>query len=258
MQIQILASGSSGNAIFLELGNTRLLIDAGISARRIERGLASIGVKAGELDAILITHEHTDHISGVEVLARKHHLPVYARPQAWNMLRFRDKLDSDCRLELPNSMGIGQVKVERFPISHDAVDPVGFCIYHQQSKYVIATDLGVVTPVVREAMAYADAVVLETNHDLDMLNNGPYPFYLKRRIRSAVGHLSNNDAADLLTCIPRKSSMQVFLAHLSQQNNLPSLAERTVRGRLQEQGCDIGYEVVLHMTYPDQISGYCR
>ncbi|MGE5544675.1 MAG: MBL fold metallo-hydrolase [Bacillota bacterium] len=258
MQIQILASGSSGNAIFFELGHTRLLIDAGISARRIERGLASIGIKAGDLDAILITHEHTDHISGVEVLARKHHLPVYARPRTWNMLRFKDKLDRDCRWELPDSMGIGQVEVVPFPISHDAADPVGFCLYYHRSKYVVATDLGVVTPVVREAMAYADTVVLETNHDLDMLNSGPYPFYLKRRISSAVGHLSNSDAADLLTGIPRKSSMQVFLAHLSRQNNLPELAERTVSQRLQEHGCEVGYEVILHMTYPDQISGYCR
>ncbi|MGI6551075.1 MAG: MBL fold metallo-hydrolase [Syntrophomonadales bacterium] len=258
MQIQILASGSSGNAVFFELGNTRILIDAGISARRIERGLASIGVKAGDLDAILITHEHSDHISGVDVLARRHHLPVYARPRTWNMLRFRDKLDSDCCRELSGSLGIGQVKVVPFPISHDAVDPVGFCLYHQQMKYVIATDLGVVTPVVKEALACADAVVLEANHDLEMLKNGPYPFYLKRRIRSEVGHLSNNDAADLLTGIPRKSTMQVFLAHLSRQNNLPALAERIVRQRLSEHGCDVGHEVVIHMTYPDQISGYCR
>lgn len=258
MQIQILASGSSGNAIFFELGNTRLLIDAGISARRIERGLATIGVKAGDLDAILITHEHSDHISGVDVLARRHQLPVYARPQTWDMFRFKDRLDGDCRRELPDGMGIGQVEVVPFPISHDAVDPVGFCLYYQESKYVVATDLGVVTSVVREAMAYADAVVLEANHDLDMLNNGPYPFFLKRRIRSAVGHLSNADAADLLTDIPRKSSMQVFLAHLSQQNNLPALAERTVGERLQEHGCEVGCEVVLHMTYPNQISGYSK
>ncbi len=258
MQIQILASGSSGNAVFFELGNTRILIDAGISARRIERGLASIGIRAGDLDAILITHEHSDHISGVEVLARKHRLPVYARPRTWSMLGFRDKLDSDCCRELPLNLGIGQVEVVPFPISHDAVDPVGFCLYHQQMKYVIATDLGVVTPVVREAMACADAVVLEANHDLEMLNNGPYPFYLKRRIRSAVGHLSNHDAADLLTGIPRKSTMQVFLAHLSRQNNLPALAERIVCQRLSEHGCDVGNEVVIHMTYPDQISGYCR
>lgn len=258
MQIQILASGSSGNATFFELGNTRILIDAGISARRIERGLAAIGVKAGDLDAILITHEHSDHINGVDVLARKHHLPVYARPLTWNVLRFREKLDPDCRRELPDSLEVGQVKVEPFQISHDAVDPVGFCLYHHQFKYVVATDLGIVTPVVKEALAWADVAVLEANHDLEMLDVGPYPFYLKRRIKSAVGHLSNNDAARLLADVPRNSTMQVFLAHLSQQNNRPSLAERTVSRLLSDQGCDVGREVVLHQTYPSQISGYSK
>ena len=146
MQIQILASGSSGNAAFFELGNTKILIDAGISARRIERSLATIGVKAGELDAILITHEHTDHTNGVDVLSRRYHLPVYARPLTWNELRFREKLDKECRLEMPDSFAIGQVKVEPFNISHDAVDPVGFCLHHEDRKYVIATDLGKITP----------------------------------------------------------------------------------------------------------------
>lgn len=258
MQIQILVSGSSGNAIFFELGNTRLLIDAGISARRIEHSLASIGVRAGDLDAILITHEHRDHISGVDVLSRKHHLPVYARPRTWDILDFRDKLDRDCCRELYDSAVIGQVEIVPFSISHDAVDPVGFCLYHRQSKYAVATDLGVATPVVREAIGYADAIIIETNHDPDMLNHGPYPLYLKRRIRSAVGHLSNTDAAELLSCIDRKPSVHVFLAHLSQNNNLPALAEKTVRERLLEQGCEVGHEVVLHMTYPDRISGYVR
>ncbi|NLW45323.1 MAG: MBL fold metallo-hydrolase [Syntrophomonadaceae bacterium] len=258
MQIQILVSGSSGNAIFFELGNTKILIDAGISARRIEYSLAGIGVRAGDLDAILITHEHRDHVSGVEVLARKHRLPVYARPRTWDVLGFRDSLDRDCRRELSDSADIGQVKVVPFPVSHDASDPVGFCLYHRQSKYVIATDLGVVTPVVREAMGYADAIIIETNHDLDMLDRGPYPLYLKRRIRSAVGHLSNAEAAELLSSIDRKPSLHVFLAHLSQKNNRPALAEKTVRERLLKQGCEVGHEVVLHMTYPDRVSGFVR
>ncbi|NLB17911.1 MAG: MBL fold metallo-hydrolase [Syntrophomonadaceae bacterium] len=256
MRIQILASGSRGNAIFFELGNTKILIDAGISARRIENNLAQLGIKASDLDAILITHEHTDHVNGIDVLARRHCLPVFARPGVWDCLSFRDKLASECRHEIHDSFDIGQVKIEPFQISHDAVDPVGFCLFHQDSKYVVSTDLGKATATVAEALTWADTVVLESNYDVEMLANGPYPFYLKRRIRSAVGHLSNLDAAHLLGSIPRKPSMQVFLAHLSQENNYPALAERTVQQYLLDQGCDVGHEIILHPTYQTQISGY--
>jgi phosphoribosyl 1,2-cyclic phosphodiesterase len=159
---------------------------------------------------------------------------------------------------MPDGFDIGQVKVEPFKISHDAVDPVGFCLYYREFKYVVATDLGTVTPEVKEALAWADAAVLEANHDLNMLNTGPYPFFLKQRIRSAVGHLSNNDSARLLADVPRKPTMQVFLAHLSQQNNHPALAEKTVSTLLSDRGCDVGHEVVLHQTFQNYISGFAK
>ncbi|MGI5921290.1 MAG: MBL fold metallo-hydrolase [Syntrophomonadaceae bacterium] len=251
MQIHILASGSSGNAVFIELGGCKLLIDAGISARRIERGLAAVGVRAGDLDGVLITHEHSDHIQGLDVLIRRHHLPVYARPATWSAIPCRSKLPGSCCLELEETLEKGPVYITPFSISHDAADPVGFCFYYRNYKWVLATDLGVVTPNVREALTRADAVVLEANHDVEMLQKGPYPQFLKQRIKSKVGHLSNFDAAQLLATIPRQPVMEVFLAHLSQKNNHWQLAENTVLRVLKDHGLAAEEEIKLHRTYPD-------
>jgi phosphoribosyl 1,2-cyclic phosphodiesterase len=251
MQLHILASGSTGNSVLIELGRRKLLIDAGISARRIERSLAEVGISVSALDGLLITHEHSDHIKGIQTLMKKHHLPVYARAATWEAMGGLDKIPSECRRELGERLDIGGVKIEPFPISHDAVDPVGYCFYYQDVKWVIATDLGVITRGAAEALAYADVAILEANHDVEMLQTGPYPYFLKQRIKSKQGHLSNHDAGQILAHIPRKPVMQVFLAHLSKQNNRPHLAERTVSQVLQKSGCEVGEEIVLHRTYPD-------
>ncbi|MEN6348907.1 MAG: MBL fold metallo-hydrolase [Syntrophomonas sp.] len=256
MQVHILASGSTGNAIFLQFGESKILVDAGISARRIERGLAEIGVRAGELDGILITHEHIDHIKGLDVLVRKYKIPVFARPATWERIDCRDKFPGECVQELHLDLTLGGVDIQPFKISHDAVDPVGFCFYHRQKKCVIATDLGMVGEEVEKALAFTDVAILESNHDPDMLKNGPYPQVLKQRIRSPRGHLSNFDAASVLSRIPRLNSMQVFLAHLSQQNNHPRLALQTVREVLRDNGCAVDREVVLRPTFPDRTVSY--
>jgi len=251
MQLHILASGSTGNAVLIEMGGKRLLIDAGISARRIERGLAGVGLQADKLDGILITHEHSDHIKGIEVLLKRYRLPVYTRPSTWAAMPNREKIPLECQRDLGDCLDIGALKIVPFSISHDAVDPVGFCFYYQNIKWVLATDLGVVTRVVAEALAYADVAILESNHDTEMLKNGPYPPFLKQRIKGQQGHLSNYEAGQILARIPRQAVMQVFLAHLSQQNNRPSVAERTVSHILQSSGCGVGEELILHRTYPD-------
>lgn len=251
MQLHILASGSTGNAVLIEMGGRTLLIDAGISARRIERGLSEVGIQVANLDGVLITHEHSDHIKGIEVLVRKHHVPVYARPATWGAMRGRDRIPREYRLELGDSLDVGAIKIVPFAISHDAAEPVGFCFYYQQTKWVLATDLGVVTRSVENALAYADVVILESNHDVEMLQAGPYPQFLKQRIKSTLGHLSNHEAGQILARTPHQGVMQVFLAHLSQQNNLPHLAESTVSKVLQEGGCGVGEEIILHRTYPD-------
>ncbi len=252
MQIHILASGSTGNAVFIEMGGRKLLIDAGISNRRIERGLAEVGFKVDNLDGVLITHEHSDHIKGIQVLVKRHHIPIYARPATWAAMPERDKIPRELRRELEDSLNFGGLKIETFPVSHDAVDPVGFCFYYKKNKWVLATDLGMITQSVAEALAYADVAVLESNHDLEMLAVGPYPEFLKRRIKGKQGHLSNYDAGQILARIPRRHAMNVFLAHLSKQNNLPHLAESTVSDVLCSCGCQIGDDVVLHRTYPDR------
>lgn len=252
MQVHILASGSTGNSVLLQLGGKNILIDAGISARRIEQGLAGVGVKAGELDCVLITHEHIDHIKGLDVLVRRHKVPVYTRPGTWEGIPCRSKLPSQCCCEIYNSLDIGPVTVETFPISHDANDPVGFCFFWQQTKCTLATDLGMITPPVKDAVKNARLAILESNHDLDMLQTGPYPSFLKQRIKGAKGHLSNLDAARLLASVGEQAPMEVFLAHLSQQNNTPSLAEKTVAGFLTEQGFEVGRDIILHRTHADR------
>jgi len=254
VQINVLASGSTGNATLFDFGKTKILVDAGISTRRIEKGLAGIGIRVGEIDGVLITHEHTDHIKGLDVLIRRYRLPVYARGNTWDRIPCRDKLPAECRIEMKDIFDLGAVKIESFSISHDAIDPVGFCFYHRQGKYVMATDLGTVTEAVERALEMSDAAVLESNHDLKMLNEGPYPFFLKKRVRGQEGHLSNVDAGKLLSRISRKNKMQVFLAHLSQQNNYPELAEKTVKQILLQNNCDVERELILHRTYPDAIA----
>ncbi|SDE94467.1 MBL fold metallo-hydrolase [Sporomusa acidovorans] len=258
MQIHVLASGSTGNAIFVEMENTKLLVDAGISTRRIKQSLAKLGTNIEDLDGVLITHEHRDHVSGLTTLLKKYHLPAYARPDTWQSMYCRHVLPDECCLTLVDSLDIGKVKIEPFGISHDAADPVGFRLYAGSTKVGIATDLGFVTPTVKEALAFSDVLVLESNHDVDMLKNGSYPWPLKKRIMSNRGHLANTDAGWTLARLNRKQHTDVFLAHMSQENNRPELAEKTVADIITQEGCKVNQDITLHLTYPEQISGICK
>lgn len=256
MQVHILASGSSGNAIYFQVGETRILIDAGISARRIEHGLASVGVKACDLDGILVTHEHTDHVKGIDVFVRRHHIPVFARPKAWDMMSFRDKLPSNCIKFLEADLELKDLYIKPFSISHDAIDPVGFSLFSHNFKGVVATDLGVVNKEVKEALCLADIAILEANHDIKMLKGGSYPAFLKNRILSSKGHLSNIEAGKLLANIKKKPNMQVFLAHLSQENNRPSIAYNTVSQILTKAGYEVGTDISIKCTSAQQVCSY--
>jgi len=256
MRVHILASGSTGNAVYFQLGKTKFLLDAGISARRIEQGLAEVGVRAGDLDGVLITHEHEDYIKGLDVLIRRHEIPVYTRPRTWEGIKCRDRLPAYCCKELPMAFNMGGVRVEAFNISHDAADPVGFVFRYGRQKWVMATDLGCITPEVEQAMKDADVMVLESNHDPQMLSQGPYPPFLKQRIRGKQGHLSNYDAGQLLCRIPWQKPVQVFLAHLSRQNNAPALAEQTVANIISKRGWKPGEDIILHRTYPDMTTSW--
>jgi len=254
MQVHVLASGSTGNAILLDFKHTKILVDAGISTRRIKNSLEELGMSIEELDGVVITHEHRDHVSGLATMTKKYNTPIYASMNTWGAMYCRDLIPEACCRILTKSFEIGEVKVEPFSISHDAADPVGFQFFNEQLKCSVVTDLGIVTEEVKQAIALSDILILESNHDIEMLEKGPYPWHLKKRIRGNRGHLSNYDAGWTLARLERKPSMQVFLAHMSQKNNDPELAMETVSGILTQQGCQLGSEIALHRTYPNRIA----
>jgi len=258
MDIQVLASGSNGNATLVKMGDANILVDAGISARRIKQELAGVGVAVEDLDGVLVTHEHRDHVAGLPTLSRKYHLPIYARPATWDAIDRQPVsmgIPPECRINLDASLDIKHTKIEPFSISHDAADPVGFSFYHDREKCALATDLGFVTDSVKKALALSDALVLEANHDIDLLKQGSYPWFLKQRILSNRGHLANIDAGWTLARLDRKNHCHVFLAHLSKENNRPEIAEKTIATVLTEQGLKLGSDVTLHITYPDRTAG---
>jgi phosphoribosyl 1,2-cyclic phosphodiesterase len=250
MNLHILASGSTGNAIFLEIGGAKILVDAGISARRIEKGLRAVGIEPAALDAILVTHEHSDHVSGLSVFTRKFKAPVYARRRTWDAFQPSHYVEADYRRELGARLEIGGVRIEPFAISHDAAEPVGYSFYHGDLKCVVATDMGCVSERVEQDIAFADVMVFESNHDVAMLRSGPYPEYLKKRILGTRGHLSNLETGRCLARMGKKSGMHVFLAHLSQHNNCPELALSTVEKVLEQQGTRLDQDVFLHLAHP--------
>ena len=252
MEVHVLASGSSGNAVFIKDEQTNILVDAGISARRITASLEALGVAVGDLNAVFITHEHEDHVKGLSTLLKKYRIPVYAKAAAWQAIAFKEPPPKCCYQGMPDSITLGQMRVEPFSISHDAADPVGFNLFCGATKCSVATDLGFVTDRVKEALALSDILVLESNHDLDLLQQGSYPWLLKKRIMSNRGHLSNTDAAWTIARLPRKSHTHVFLAHLSKENNRPDLARSTVSEILSSQGLTMGKDVSIQLTFPNQ------
>ncbi len=235
--VHILASGSKGNSLLLRAGNTSILIDAGISARRITAGLAKAGVRPEQLSAILVTHEHNDHVSGLPVFSRRACAPIFTREKTWlSMEGFRSIERSYCRLLPEGDIKIGDITVRPFSVPHDAADPVGFEFFFRESKCSLATDLGFAGSRVKEALSGSGLIILEANHDAKMLSEGGYPRFLQERIRGSRGHLSNMDAGMLLADVVDQPEVEVFLVHLSQENNRPALAEEAVSGFLAKKG----------------------
>lgn len=237
MEAAVLASGSKGNATYVEMDGVRLLIDAGISATRIKKALAAIGKDAGAIDAILLTHEHRDHIAGLATLSKWYHLPIFTRPGTMAELKGKVAVPEDELHAVRDAFSLDGLHILPFPTSHDAADSCGFRICGSKCC-ALATDLGFVTQNVQEAVDGADVAILEANHDLDMLKNGRYPWPLKRRILSNRGHLTNADAAWALVRMQVRPK-HVVLAHLSEENNRPELAQETVSDILHEQGAAV-------------------
>ena len=252
-----LASGSLGNAALVSCGGTHILLDAGISAKRITAGLAELGVKPHQLSAILLTHEHGDHVSGLRVLSKKAGAPIYAtRPTLWEWYK-RNRCDEVRELFCPHEAGtgvqIGALWVESFPTPHDAAGSVGWSIAGEGGRMVLCTDLGHVTEPVRRAVAGCDLLVCETNHDVDWVRSGPYSYYLKQRILGNYGHLSNEAGAELAAFAVESGTRAVILAHLSQTNNTPVRAYEAVSLRLLAMDCDPERDISLTVAPADRL-----
>lgn len=230
MKFCSLYSGSSGNCLFVSHGDTTLLVDCGVSGKKVEQAMMDIDALPAQLSGILITHEHRDHIHGAGVMARRYHLPIYANEGTWQaMIDDLGKLkDSNIRLfETGKAFHIGDLEINSFPISHDAAEPVGFTIDCGSRTVGIATDTGIMTDTILNNLKEKDLVVLESNHDRGMLETGPYPYPLKRRIAGDHGHLANDTAGENAVKLAESGVKNIVLAHLSHENNLPLLAYQT-------------------------------
>ncbi len=237
MRFCVLASGSSGNAIYLESEKTKLLVDCGLSGKEVTKRLALRGLDPAHLDGILVTHEHHDHILGVGVLSRKYNLPVYIHPKTLAASKGRmGWLPQTISFETGSLFQTGAFSVTPFAIPHDAACPVGFTFSSRGKKVGLATDMGFVPDPVKARLKDVQALILESNHDLKMLEEGPYAWSLKQRVMSRQGHLSNVEAGELLGELLHRDLENVVLAHISKVNNDPRLAYRTAEAVIREYG----------------------
>lgn len=237
MKICSLASGSKGNCLFIETGGVRLLIDAGLSLKEITTRLTDSALDPESIHAVLVTHEHVDHIRSAGSFARRYKVPVltsYATRQAAERYLQKTQL---VEFETGYSFTFRDIMIDPFPISHDCCDPVGFVLESQEGKTGSATDLGIVTRLVREKLKGCRALNLESNHDPEMLLNGPYPWNLKQRIKSRQGHLSNQESLELLHDLAHNGLEALVMAHLSEVNNHPDKVIETTTAFLRDQNC---------------------
>lgn len=255
LRFSVLASGSTGNSLVVETEGARVLVDAGLSGKQVEGLLNKAGIAPDSLDAILVTHEHSDHVKGLGVLARRYKLPIYANEATWSELdKLIGKVDEDHRriLDTGGSLDLDSLHIESYGISHDAAEPVGYCFYEGDTQLALTTDLGYVSQRIKDKVTGSQAIIMESNHDVEMLRMGPYPWNIKRRILSDVGHLSNEAAGEALCDILTGDTERVYLAHLSRDNNMMELAKLTVRNVLQQQDIVVGRDVQLKETYFDR------
>lgn len=234
MRMMTIASGSSGNCIYVGNDNTHILIDAGVSRKRIVDGLKTAGLSISDITAILVTHEHSDHIKGLGVLSRKDEIPIYSTKGTIAGIKATDTLGQldeglfNC-VNADSDIRINDLTVHTFNISHDANEPVAFTISDGKKKVGIATDLGFYDDYIVNNLTGSDAMLIEANHDVNLLQVGSYPYYLKQRILGNKGHLSNENSGRLIDRLLHDNVKQVFLGHLSKENNYDKLAFETVR-----------------------------
>lgn len=241
-----LASGSKGNSLFVSCANSSILIDAGLSGVEIERRLNAVNINPENLTAIIITHEHSDHVKGAGILSRRFKLPVYITQKTYQACSNLGKIEDLYFFECGSSFKIDQILITPFSISHDAIDPVGLTLEYKSHKIGVATDLGIATSLVKEHLKNSNILYLESNHDPEMLINGSYPWHLKQRIKGRAGHLSNMEAGTLVSELKTDHLQHVILAHLSEENNCPQKALLEVSKGLNASN------IALHVASPHQ------
>lgn len=253
-----IGSGSSGNCHFVGTKNTNILVDAGLSGKRITESLSNIDVDPSKVDGIFVTHEHSDHIKGVGILSRKYSLPIYTNYNTW--LAIKDKIGKvdQKNIRIFENDKVYQIKdmiIKPFSIDHDAADPVAFSLLDEsENKISIATDMGNVNESIKKNITGSKLVVLESNYDKEMLLMGSYSYSLKKRVMSNSGHLSNEDAAICSIDLIKSGTEEILLAHLSKENNFPQLAYETSNHIFKENEIKIGKDVLLDVLMRDRAS----
>lgn len=252
-----LFSGSSGNALYIEYKDTKLLIDAGVSGIRIEKALASLSKDASLLDGILVTHEHSDHCQAIGILHRRFNIPIYINKSTWKKIEHKVGNVNEAYINFFHSneeFTINDFLIHPFTIPHDASDPVGFSFFAENKKITTATDIGHMNKQLLENLEKSDLLLLECNHDITMLENGSYPYPLKKRIKSDYGHLCNDHTSETILKLVKSGQKRFLLGHLSRENNYPDLAFKTVANCLINNGYDVGKDIELDVVLRDVTS----
>lgn len=242
MKFCSLYSGSAGNSLFIQGEETKILVDSGVSAKKVEEALDSINIDIKEINAILVTHEHIDHIRSIGTIAKKYNIPIYGTLGTWNGIENEKavvKIENKNYFKIGEEFKIGELKIKPFSTSHDAMDSSGFSIEHDNKKLSIATDLGKVSKEVIDNLKNSKFILLEANYEPELLKYCSYPYILKRRIAGERGHLSNNDAADTISKLVEQGLENVMLGHLSKESNFPELAYKSVSSGLMKNGINI-------------------
>lgn len=244
-----LMSGSSGNSTLIAEGDSLILLDCGASGKKLSQAVESLGYNCSDISAILLTHEHTDHISGAGILSRRFNIPIYATAETFNAMKVGPIKEDNINCVSPNEcFEINGLEVSPFSISHDAANPVGYSFSLADGKFTSLTDTGIITKEIYDEIKDSKYLLLESNHDVEMLQYGSYPYPLKRRILGETGHLSNNTAAAVAAKMMENGAERIILGHLSNENNTPEIAYKTAENALAAKGGIIGKDIFLSVA----------
>lgn len=255
LKFATIASSSSGNCVYIGTEYTNILIDAGLSGKKIEEALKDLELTGQDIDAVFVTHEHIDHVDGVGVLARRYNIPIYATEGTWANMPSKVKAetirdDFKRNVYADENMVFNDLLIRPFDIPHDAEQPVGYSVMTDNDKITVATDIGHISDTIKENVKGSSILLLESNHDLDMLKNGSYAYNLKQRILSDYGHLSNDNAGKFLSDYADSRLKYVFLGHLSKENNTPRVAFDTVKDIVTDSGVELGGDFDMWVAAP--------